>query len=303
LESDYLAHGQKMQERAINAGLVYRSESGATLYETGEESYPQMLLSRPDGFPTQHLRYAATWDAIRDEYEGMRSIGVLGAEWEPMSRFTNVLLGALHDEAAVHPHIRAIHGMVVSETGIVKSSQGDQSVLIDEVLDHVIGSDYVRDICDERNWVNPEEIGRIIVLGFFLNRPMRKRSTLTVEELLSPQASIGCSLAQAYAHAMDPSFDGDPDPDPDDRNYRALVVQSQIHQQLLSRCLERTEILPLARFHLHRSQWYLGQPESPRLARAMRAVLHAGMASLGLALRRPRPQSARTATPAAVVAP
>jgi hypothetical protein len=283
LESDHLAHGQALQSRAMAKGLVQRAENGATLYETGEEGYPYLLLCRPDGFPTQHLRYIATWDAIRDDCHGARSIGVMGAEWGPMGRFTNALLRALHDEPEVHPHILAIHGMVVAGTSIVKSSDGDDSVLIDEVLDRLAASGWVDGLCQAHERVGREEVARMLALAYFLNKPLGERASLTIEELLSPRASIGCALAQAWVHTMNPAFDGDVDPDPGDPEYRTLVVRSQMHRRLLQRCLDRTEVLPLARFHFHLSRWYLLQPKSARLARAMRAILHTSCITMGLA--------------------
>jgi hypothetical protein len=263
-------------------GLVHRAESGATLYETGEDGYPYLLLCRPDGFPTQHLRYIATWDAIRDDCRGTRSIGVVGAEWGPMGRFTNALLRALHDEPEVHPHILAVHGMVVAGASIVKSSHGDSSVLVDEVLDRLEASEPVERLCRAHERVGPDDVARMLALAYFHSRPFGKGASLTIEELLSPRTSIGSVLAQAWVHAMDPAFDGEADPDPGDPEYRTLVVQSQMHRQLLKRCLERTEVLPLARFHFHLSRWYLQQPKSGRLARAMRAIVRAGSDSMGL---------------------
>lgn len=284
LESDYLSQGGELQRRAMELGLVHRAESGATLYETGEEGYPYLLLCRPDGFPTQHLRYMATWHAIRDLCEGTRTIGVLGAEWGPMARFTNALLAVVHGEPAVHPYVRVIHGMVVAGANVVKSSHGDESRLVDEVLDRVVASDRVRDLCRAHDRVNPEDVARMLALAYFLNTPLSEDTSLTVEELLSPRTSIGWVLAEAWVHAADPRFDGNADPDPEDLAYRTLTVHSQKHRQLLQRCLAQSEILPLARFHLHLAQWYLRQPASPRLGRAMRFVLGSGSAAMGIGL-------------------
>jgi len=64
-ESDYLEHGEALAYRALAQGVIERVASGATMYVTGEPSYPHLLLHRRDGFPTQHLRYVATYDATR----------------------------------------------------------------------------------------------------------------------------------------------------------------------------------------------------------------------------------------------
>lgn len=283
LESDYIAHGRALQDRAMEEGLVQRAESGATFYASGDEAYPHLMLCRPDGFPTQHLRYLAVWDGLRDACRGTRTIGVMGSEWSAMGRFGKALLAALRDPSDVHPHVLVVHGMVVAGRDVVKSSRGDNSSLIDEVLDRVGASRWVDRLCRSYPHADREGIAARIVLAHFLDRPFAERASLTLRELLSPRSSIGCPLAAAAVTANDPAFDGPADPDPLDPGYRALVVRSQMHRRLLVRCLERTEVLPLARFHLHSSRWFLEQSPSARLARAMRSLDDAGSTALGLA--------------------
>jgi arginyl-tRNA synthetase len=91
-ESHYLAHGEALVHEALAAGVIVRGEGDATMYVTGEEAYPQLLLHRRDGFPTQHLRYIATYDALRPQLAGARSIAVFGSEWRGLIRYCEALL-------------------------------------------------------------------------------------------------------------------------------------------------------------------------------------------------------------------
>jgi arginyl-tRNA synthetase len=281
-ESDDIAHCDALAERALAEGVIERVASGATMYPTGEPSYPQMLLHRRDGFPTQHLRYVATCDATRPLLAGTRSIAVFGTEWRSLSRYTEAILRALYPGEELHPTDNLVHGMVVTDEGVVKSSKGG-ALLVDELFERLCSSGAITALQRRHQRCEAEQLTRIVLLGFFLGRPLKQRVPIALDELLDVRHSVGWSLAQAWARAWDPRHDGPADADLDDSEYRFLLVQSQRHRRLLVKCVEDLDLLPFVRFHYHLSRWYSGTQPSPRLARAMRSVLGGGLEALGLA--------------------
>jgi arginyl-tRNA synthetase len=282
-ESDYLEHAEALARRALAVGAIERGAGAATIYPTGEEAYPQLLLHRRDGFPTQHLRYVATYDAIRPLLGGTRSLAVFGSEWRGLIGACEALLRRLRPDGEVHPTDNVMHGMVIGDGGeAVKSSKGG-ALLCDELLDRVIAAGPVVGLARRHGRRDAEQLARIVLLGFFLGRPLHERMSVSLEELLDPRRNVGFSLAQAWARACDPRHDGAPDPEPGDPAYRFVLVQSQRHRRLLARGAERLDLLPFVRFHYHLTRWFAAVQATPRVARALRAVLGEGLAALGLA--------------------
>lgn len=283
LESDYLAHAEALAQEALAAGVVERGAGAATVFPTGEEAYPQLLLHRRDGFPTQHLRYVATYDATRPLLAGARTIAVFGSEWRGLIRASEALLRRLRPGEEIHPTDNVMHGMVVGEQGeAVKSSTGG-AVLADDLLARVAHAGPVAGLAQRHERRDADQLARIVLLGWFLGHPLQQRATLSSDKLLDPQRNVGWALAQAWARACDPRHDGDPDPEPGDPAYRFVLVQSQRHRRLLEKGAGELDLLPFVRFHYHLSRWFAAVQATPRVARALRAVLGEGLAALGLA--------------------
>ena len=282
LESDYLAHAETLARQALAAGAIERGAGAATVFPTGEQAYPQLLLHRRDGFPTQHLRYVATYDATRPLLAGARTIAVFGSEWRGLIRACDALLRRLRPGEEIHPTDNLMHEMVLGEGGgAVKSSRGG-ALLADELLERVADAGPVAGLAG-RHGRDADELARIVLLGWFLGRPLQQRMTVSLEELLDPRRNVGWSLAQAWARACDPRHDGAPDPEPDDPGYRFALVQSQRHRRLLEKCAGELDLLPFVRFHYHLTRWFAAVPATPRVSRALRSVLGEGLGALGLA--------------------
>jgi arginyl-tRNA synthetase len=282
-ESDYLERAEALVREGLANGAIERGTGRATMYPTGEEAYPQLLLHRRDGFPTQHLRYVATYDATRPLLAGARSVAVFGSEWRGLIRAAEALQRALRPGDEVHPTDNLMHGMVVGDGGdAVKSSKGG-ALLVDELFERVAAAAPVAGLARRHGRRDAEQLARVVLLGFFLGRPLQQRVAVSLEALLDPRRNAGWSLAQAWARASDPRHDGAPDPDPGDPAYRFVLVQSQRHRRLLAKCVEELDLLPFVRFHYHLTRWFAGAQATPRLARALRGVLGAGLAALGLA--------------------
>jgi len=291
-ESDQLAHAEALVREGLACGAIERGDGAATTYPTGEEAYPQLLLHRRDGFPTQHLRYVATYDATRPLLAGARSVAVFGSEWRGLIRACEALLRRLRPGEEIHPTDNLMHEMVLGDGGAaVKSSRGG-ALLVDDLFDRVVEAAPVAGLARRHGRIDAERLARIVLLGFFLGRPLHERMTVTLGELLDARRNVGFALAQAWARACDPRHDGAPDPAPEEAGYRFVLVQSQRHRRLLARCAEDLDLLPFVRFHYHLSRWFAGVQATPRTARALRVVLGEGLAALGLAEPAPVPAAA-----------
>lgn len=280
-ESELLDRCDAIEEEGLARGFLRRAESGALVYDTGDPDYERYLLSRSDGFPTQHLRYLATWSATRDLYDGARTINVLGIEWRHMVRYTARLVAELHPPGERHPHKDIEHEMVVSDSGVIKSSKGN-AVLIEDILDEIADCEAMAQLQKRHGHVGPDDVAPLVALARFLGDPVHRRITMRPDAFVDP-AGPGWLLAEAWGRAWDPSYDGDPAPDlGGDPAYRFLVVRSAVHRRLLANCIDREEVLPLVRYHLHLARWFVGATVTPPLARVMRSVLGEGLVALGL---------------------
>jgi hypothetical protein len=153
--------------------------------------------------------------------------------------------------------------------------------LIDDLLDEIVAHPEI----EEASSGDPEQgerLAAITALGYFFGYPVAKRVSISREDLFDPRVNAGWAMALASLRAWDEQYDGPPDPSTSDRDYRFLLAQSQVHRQLARRACEKFNPMYLARFHSRVCRWFLNTPCTPRLARAMRTVSSAGIASLGL---------------------
>jgi hypothetical protein len=309
-ESDSRPLIDEVLERGLTRGVFTKLQSGAVVYETGEEEYPQLLLARPDGFPTQHLRTIALWRSLRGPLGDTRSIELVGEEWHAYVRYHERLVGELElppppvsdaesarrsdrgpagvdaSTSAVpapwHPTSNVIYGMVTVEGGAVKSSNG-RPPLVDGLLERLCASRELAKLAAQSDGrLAPRSLAALIALGFYLGRPTRKPADLTLTEMLDLEGGVGWELARASVHAWNPRHDGPPDPAPKEERYRQTVLQSQVHRQLLARAVQQLDVYELARFYGHLSRRYLATDADARVARAMRTLLAAGLGALGL---------------------
>jgi arginyl-tRNA synthetase len=288
LESDFLAEIEAVGDRLVDTGVAEVTSSGAVLYLTGDPSYPQLVLRRPDGHSTQYLRYLGLWDATRSTLGSDVSIQVLGDEWLSLANSNDILLGHLAGDQSIHPTDLLMHGMVTADDNQVIKSSLTAPWLIDDLLDEIVANPEVERAAAGDSRL-AERLGASIALGVFIADPPGKRVAISRERLFDPSANPGWAMISAMLRADDDRYEGAPDPSVSDRDYRFLVAQSQVHRQLIRRSCEEINPVHVARFLGHLSQWFLQTPCTPRLARAMRTVLSSGMASLGLPapLRRP----------------
>jgi hypothetical protein len=170
--------------------------------------------------------------------------------------------------------------VAVGET-VVKSSR-TTPWLIDEMLDELV--DHPKVIEASRGLERVESLAATVALGCCLGCPPAPRMSISRDALLDVEHNPVWTIALAALKAWDPRYDGDPDPDPGDREYRFLVVQSQVHRQLVDLACADLNPAHLVSFHSHLGRWFLRTQASPRLARVMRMLTVAGLSSLGLPL-------------------
>ncbi len=314
-ESDSRPLTRRVLDAGLTGGVFTRLEGGAVVYETGEEEYPRLLLARPDGFPTQHLRTIALWSALRGPLDRTTSIELVGEEWHAYVRYHERLVGELEATGASaaqaeparpaepgsppptpppwHPTSNVIYGMVTVEGGAVKSSNG-RPPLVDGLLERLHASRELGELAQRSEGrFRRRGLAALIALGFYLGRPTRKPVDLGLTEMLDLEGGVGWELARATVHAWSPRYDGPPDPAPEEGRYRQTVLQTQVHRRLLARTVERLDVYELARFYGHLSRRYLAGEGEARVARAMRPLLGAGLSALGLPCAVPDGESAR----------
>jgi len=279
-EVDFLEGTHGLTARALADGIVERSADGAVISHEREDGH--LLLHRPDGFPTTHMRCMAIWhETGRELLAGSTSLALVGDEWEPLVQQGPAVLEGLAGEGEVHPTHWVVHGMVTSGTRAIKSS-GGEPWLVDDLLDGLVQDPRLQAIAHER--APAERLAAIAALGICLDCHPRKALPLEPEMLLDERANAGWILARAWARAWDPSFDGAPRPAPEDDDYRSLVLRSQLQRRLAERALRALDVRPLLALHVHAAEWFLAQDDpSPSVARAMRGLLECGMRALGLA--------------------
>ncbi len=291
-ESDSRPLTQWILDRGVAGAVLTRTASGAVVYETREEEYPRLLLARADGFPTQHLRTIALWRSLHGTLGEIRTIELVGEEWQAYVRYHGRLM---HGEGPSsrpsrrerHPSDNVIYGMVTVEGGAVKSSHG-RPPLVDGLLERLSAAPALKELAARSEGrFRERNLAALVTLGFYLGRPTRKPVDLTLTEMLDLTGGVGWELARAVVDAWDPRHDGPPDPAPEGDKYRHAVMQSQVHRRLLARAVEQLDMYELARFYGHLSRRYLAIDPDARTARAMRTLLAAGMDALGLPCARP----------------
>lgn len=279
-EVDFLDDTHALTARALGEGLVRRSEDGAVISHEREDGH--LLLHRPDGFPTTHMRCMGMWHLTgRELLAGATSLALVGDEWEPLVQQGPAILEGLAAGGEIHPTHWVVHGMVTSTRGAIKSS-GGAPWLVDRLLDELVADPRLREHAHER--ATPERLAAIAALGICIDIHPRKALPLAQEMLLDERANAGWTLARAWARAWSPRFDGTPAPAPEDSDYRSLVLRSQLHRRLAERSLRALDPRPLLGMHVHAAEWFLAQEDpSPSVARAMRGLLETGMRAVGLA--------------------
>lgn len=267
---------------ALERGIVQPGACGGIVYETGDEAYARLPLTRSDGLPTQNLRVVAIWSTLMRDLPGVTLVHFSGDEWRTHRLHVEELLRRLHPGKEIYPTHYPMHGMVTVAGRVMSSSSGG-ALLIDELLDELLaGGELHAAIPDGCERCSAEDLAAIVLLGLALDRPIGKGLVVDPSRLLDPKASTGWLLARAWARAWDPANDGGPDPAPAEPGYRYATMRAQFYRRLLADTVERFDVFTLVRYLAHLSAWYLREPHDPRVGRVMRSTLDTGLTALGL---------------------
>lgn len=287
LESAYLPLVPKFVEAALAVGVASYADNGALIHETGRAEYPAFPLTRPDGFPTLNLRALTVWNELVEELQDIEVIHVCGDEWREHTVCVGEILKRMHPGKPPMPTHDVVHGMVLTEGGVMSSSEG-RVILIDDLLEDLAASPQVRGLETESGYVaEAEDLACIVVLGYCLNTPAAKPLIASLAAMTG-ERSAGMLLARAWGKACAPVHDAAEPGRVADADYRFVVVQAQAYKRILAKSLEDLDLLPSVRFLGYLSDWYVGRSASPGVTRVIKAFLGAGLGSLGILRRSAR---------------
>jgi arginyl-tRNA synthetase len=280
-DSDFTPHIDDFVGEALAQGILSRSESGALGYDTGQEEYAWLPLSRADGFPTQNLRGLVMWHRLRCELPGMALIHLSGLEWRTHTIHVEEMLRAFAPELPVHPTTHVRHGMVTVEGGVVSSSAGG-ALLIDEMLDAMLAQPELHVIALDQPGCSAPELAALALLASFLNRPVAKSLLFDADHVLDASENVGWRIAQAWARANRVAAGAGP---AGGDGYRFFVMQSQLHRRLLARAIEQLDPMLVLRYLAHLSEFFLDGEHPPAEGRVVRTILREGLGAIGLIAR------------------
>jgi arginyl-tRNA synthetase len=279
-ESDFIETIERVSAAGLESGLFSTTEDGATVFRARREDHPQLLLARPDGFPTQHLRYVSLWTETAPRLAGALSIEIMGDEWTALGEHGDTIMRRLSPDVETHPRRCLFNGLVTVGEGVIHSSDGPR-LLVDELLDTLTEAPRVRKLAASHGEEAVNRFAAMLLLGYCLTQAPRTRLPFGLDRVLSSRHNPTWAIAQAIAGAAgeDPAAGS---PNPADPALRALVLQSQLHRQFLAKALESDDPTLLYTHNRHLAEWYAGEPSTPELRRVARTVFAAGAAALGL---------------------
>jgi arginyl-tRNA synthetase len=278
-ESDFVDTIDRVVSTGLNSGLFTKTDDGATVFRTGRDDYPQLLLARPDGFPTQHLRYVALWTETAPSLRGAISVEIMGDEWLALGVHGDRIMKALSPDIETHPSRCLLHGMVTAAEGVIKSSDGSP-LLIDALLDALVAAPRVRELAARHGSDVEDRFAALLLLGYCLKQPPQAPLPFDLERVLDSRQNPTWDIAEAIARS--PDADGLTSPDPGNPEFRALVLYSQLHRQFVAKAHAACDPTALYRHYRYLARWYVGARRTPELQRVGHTIFVAGASALGL---------------------
>ena len=204
--SDYDRLIEEFAARGLAGGVLAREPSGTLVFHSGKQQYPTVVMTRPDGFPTEHTRQMAQMISVYDVCRGLdRYYSFMGMEWKPAWMIYEHILRGSYGESPYHDIVEPVcHGMVMVQGSKMKSSTG-AAMLADEFLDRV---EELREVAllAERSGhrVTVKAVADIVVKSFFLSRRMAKDLHFVWDQVVNPADNPGWKIAAAWCdvHAV-----------------------------------------------------------------------------------------------------
>jgi arginyl-tRNA synthetase len=299
--SDYDRLIEDFIARGLQRRVLEREPSGTIVYHSGKREYQTVIVTRPDGFPTEHTRQMAQMISVFTVCEGLdRYYTFMGMEWKPAWIIYEDILRGCCGESPYHDIVEPVcHGMVMVEGSKMKSSNG-AALLADEFLDQVAGLREVHALAAQTGYRVPvADVSDIVVKCFFLSRRLAKHLNFAWSQVISPADNPGWSIASAWcaAHATPRATP----PRVDDLAMaRTLLFKSFDLVRALNFAAGEIDLAVAIKF-LHRLSEtvndVLREPGSDRLAALSRIILRDGLASVGIGSDTAAASSARSLPP------
>ena len=189
----------RLLETGLARGVLEREPSGAVVYRSGKQEYQTVVMTRPDGFPTEHTRQMAQMISVFANCRDLdRYYTLMGMEWKPAwTLYENILRGC--GDSPFHDIVQPVcHGMVMVEGSKMKSSKG-AVVLADELLDGIESLPQLRALAATAGGrVSAAVLADIIVKSFFLSRRMAKDLNFSWSQVTSSADNPGWEIASAW---------------------------------------------------------------------------------------------------------
>ena len=284
--SDYDRLIEDFIARGLERGVLEREPSGTIVYHSGKREYQTVIVTRPDGFPTEHARQMAQMISVFADCADLdRYYTFMGMEWKPAWIIYEDILRGCFGESPYHDIVEPVcHGMVMVEGSKMKSSNG-AALLADEFLDQIAGLREVHALAAQTGCrVSVADVGDIVAKCFFLSRRMAKDLNFAWKHVTGPVDNPGWSIAAAWcaAHATPRTAASRAD---DLARVRTLFLKSFDLVRALNFAAGQVDLAVAVKF-LHRLSEtvndMLREPGSERLAALSRSILRDGLTSLGI---------------------
>ena len=284
-ESDYVEDSLALLQEGLEMGGLTRLPDGAICFETKREEYPRLLLARPDGFPTEHMRLIAHWIGIQALAEQFDEYVVSnGDEWIPTWSYREDVQRMLRPCPLLNKLTKLPYGMVTIAGSKMKSREGE-SILIDSMLDMVV--DVLKDtpsIPSQSNGDHLNRLARIILFGYFLSWPSHKPIEFSIEQLLDEEHNPSWSLLKCWLNLNHPQIDGhsvcEVCADSADRH---VVVQHEYFCEVMASAVEEKDYYRVAKSLFGISKWANAQSLGVGAQRILRQTISFGMGAIGIA--------------------
>lgn len=283
LESDGALQAPAWLETALRAGAVRRCEDGAIVFETGRESYPALLLTRPDGVPTEHMRAVPLWAELQAQAgRHTRCLHVMGAEWLVTTELREALIRRLGPAPLYDRYLKLAHGFVTVAGSKMKSSDG-QALTIDQALDLLTLQPELRGlVAQSRGAWRGDALAAALMSATLLGVPLPEPCEIDPDSFCTVHAHpAGWVLLRASLVLAQDRPRGGFRPEHDED--RHLLLQAARLPGFLDRALDSGDPCELLRFIQRVAQQVLNHPPQSRAAAcAADWVLSHGLRLLGL---------------------
>lgn len=280
LESDGYDQSAHWIQLALRKQVIKHSRDGALLFPTGREDYPHLLLTRNDGFPTEHMRAIPIWGKLQSGVPGLRAcIHVMGSEWLPTTELREMLLRRLISCHLYDRYYKVIHGFVRIAGGKMKSSDG-AAILIDDFMDNLVNDRKVIELHDRSGGeLGREFLARLISIGQFLAIDTQDDIDISTHSITSNDNSPIMVMARFLAGRSNTETK------PTDMNLvdlRFVVLQSIRFSGFLSRAHLSRDCTEFFRFLWRLAEWLNGIEQRTVAAYFGDKLIRAGLRVLDL---------------------